>query len=103
MAKPNGCKEHFWKEKGCEACSAANQKLKQNVSSNGEQFVIHEIFIKELHSLLGKYDAEISAEDQWTGYAECGQDVRMTVEFNDCSIEDIDLGSFVDKVGHGGE
>lgn len=37
-------------------------------------------FKERLAALLAEYDAELSAEDQWTGYAECGQDVRMTVE-----------------------
>lgn len=41
-------------------------------------------FIAELRELFAKYDfggwkASISAEDHWQGYAECGEDVRMTV------------------------
>jgi len=60
-------------------------------------------FIKELHDLLKKYDAEITTADHWTGYAECGQDVRITVEFNDYKIPDIDLGSYIDKERHGGK
>ena len=59
-------------------------------------------FVKELQSLLLKYGAEIKAEDHWIGYAECGEDVRMTVEFDDYKIEDIDLGGYIDKEKHGG-
>jgi hypothetical protein len=59
-------------------------------------------FIAELHVLLKKYAAEIKAEDHWQGYAECGEDVRMTVEFNDWKIDEIDLGKWVNKEGHGG-
>jgi len=60
-------------------------------------------FRKELQELLAKYSATIVAEDHWTGYPECGQDVRMTVEIDpiykdgECLREytEIDLGSFV--------
>ena len=34
-------------------------------------------FKAELQSLLNKYGAELDARDHWTGYAECGSDVRM--------------------------
>lgn len=54
-------------------------------------------FISELQELLGKYGAELRAADHWTGYAECGQDIRITAEFDDWRIEDIDLGSFIDQ------
>jgi len=37
-------------------------------------------FLKELSSLLEKYGVEITASDEWTGYAECGQDIQMRVE-----------------------
>ena len=37
-------------------------------------------FMRDLRALLTEYgEAELSAEDHWTGYAECGSDVRMTV------------------------
>ena len=37
-------------------------------------------FMRDLQSLLARYgEAELSAEDHWTGFAECGSDVRMTV------------------------
>ena len=38
-----------------------------------------EQFTAELNALLAKYGAELSAEDHFMGYAECGEDVRMTV------------------------
>lgn len=63
---------------------------------------IQDLFIKELQQLLEKYDAVILAEDHWQGYPECGEDVRMTVEFEDYTINDIDFGHFIDKERHGG-
>ena len=59
-----------------------------------------EKFIKDLHELLDKYGAEITADDHWGGYAECGRDVRMTVEFMDC--DDVDLGARIDFNRHEG-
>ncbi len=53
-------------------------------------------FAKDLKALLVKYNVEIEAQDHWEGYPECGQDVRMTVLFNDWEVENIDLGSYVD-------
>lgn len=62
-------------------------------------------FRHELRALLAKYNAELQAEDHWQGYAECGEDVRMTVyvpavfdENHNCVREwtSIDLGTFVD-------
>jgi hypothetical protein len=40
---------------------------------------ITKLFLSELKQLLGKYEAELSAEDHYSGYPECGEDVRMTV------------------------
>jgi IS1 family transposase len=60
-------------------------------------------FLKELQALLEKYDVEIVAGDHWTGYSECGEDFRMTAEFRDWQIEDVDLGAWVDKQSHGGQ
>lgn len=40
---------------------------------------VDEAFRADLQALLNKYGAAMEAEDHWTGYAECGQDVRMTV------------------------
>ena len=36
-------------------------------------------FKAEFQALLDKYGAELEAKDHWQGYAECGEDVRMTV------------------------
>lgn len=40
---------------------------------------IEAAFVADLRQLLLKYGAELSAEDHWRGYAECGSDVRMNV------------------------
>ena len=37
-------------------------------------------FFAELCDLLRRYGAELSADDHYQGYAECGEDVRMTVD-----------------------
>ena len=57
-----------------------------------------EEFITRLQDLLKEFDCEISADDHWQGYAECGQDVRMTVEFEDYKIECIDLAKQIDSI-----
>lgn len=46
-------------------------------------------FTAELKALLDKWNAELEAEDHWTGYAECGQDVRMTVTIPSIYNEEI--------------
>ena len=43
--------------------------------------------MEELAALLKKYNAEMEADDHYTGYPECGQDIRITVEFADDEIE----------------
>jgi hypothetical protein len=60
-------------------------------------------FKKELIELCLKYDCEIEAENHFTGYAECGSDIRMTVHFNGQNVdgeyipyEDLDLGNSFD-------
>lgn len=68
----------------------------------------NESFLKELHVLLKKYKAEITVDDHYSGYPECGQDLRMTVEFDweiddDIIEDDIDLGWYIDKDKHGGK
>ena len=62
-------------------------------------------FIADLTALLKKYNnATIEAEDHFIGYAECGEDIRMTVSIDpvykdgEC-IQDgaeIDLGRYLD-------
>ena len=65
---------------------------------------VEEQFKKELRDLLSKYGAgtEIEAKDHWMGYAECGEDVRMTVCIDGIykdgetvrEYTEIDLGSY---------
>lgn len=62
-------------------------------------------FKQKLKDLLLEYDAELSADDHWTGYAECGQDIRMIVSIpsiynkdtHECEREytEIDLGRYL--------
>ena len=61
-------------------------------------------FLSDLNDLLLKYSAEITAEDHWQGYPECGEDIRITVDIDglwdkdgECVSEDccIDLGWYV--------
>ena len=54
-----------------------------------------EQFEKELKLLLQKYEVELKVEDHWEGYAECGKDIRITAEFKDWQIGDINLGDWV--------
>lgn len=41
---------------------------------------IEQAFKAELQALLDKYGAELEAKDHYQGWAECGEDVRMTVD-----------------------
>ena len=54
-------------------------------------------FVVELQGLLSRYDCTISADDHWQGYPECGQDVRMTVEFADWEVGEVNLGTGIYK------
>ena len=65
---------------------------------------VTQAFISELQALLDKYGAEMEAKDFWSGYAECGEDVRIKVtvpaiynEDHNCvrELTDIDLGSYL--------
>ena len=49
-------------------------------------------FVKELRALLKKYKVNITANDYWEGRPECGQDIKIAVEFDDWEMKDIDLG-----------
>jgi hypothetical protein len=56
---------------------------------------IHAKFREELEALLAEYEAELVAEDHYSGWQECGEDVRISVEFAyraDDYIDDLDLG-----------
>jgi len=46
--------------------------------------------LNEIKLALEKHGASITADDHWTGYAECGQDIRITIEFDDYSTGDIE-------------
>lgn len=59
-------------------------------------------FIADLTALLERHEAELTARDEWEGYSECGEDVRMRVYipslYSDTGEElrpsqNIDLGS----------
>jgi hypothetical protein len=63
---------------------------------------IEQTFRADLQALLDKYGAELEAKDHFQGYAECGEDVRMTVDIPGVRDRDgkllreyteIDLGS----------
>ena len=51
-------------------------------------------FKAEFSALLKKYNVEITAADEWSGYAECGKDIQITIEFNDSQSE-IKCGSYI--------
>lgn len=60
-------------------------------------------FKAKLKALLYEYGAVLTAKDHWNGYAECGEDVRMTVEIPAVyskdydyisEMTDIDLGTY---------
>lgn len=60
-------------------------------------------FRAELTALLKRYDAELIADDHYSGYPECGKDVRMFVYIParygpdgnpTVEITEIDLGCF---------
>lgn len=60
-----------------------------------------EEFKTKLNALLIEYRCDLSASDEWPGYAECGQDIQIVAEFDydigtDEEItEDIKFGSVV--------
>lgn len=64
---------------------------------------IEQKFRAELQDLLDKYQAIMEAEDHYKGYAECGEDIRITVDIATLYDDDgniiregaeIDLGSY---------
>lgn len=85
-------------------CKNCGHPIEDDVCSVGLEPLVRRRneFLKKLHSLLKEFDAEITAEDHWIGYAECGEDIRMTIEFNDRQIKDIDIGCWIDGEKHGG-
>lgn len=66
---------------------------------------VEKAFRTELAVLLDKYGAEIAAEDHYQGWAECGEDIRMTATIPSLYDKDgtpvreyvaIDLGRRID-------
>ena len=51
-------------------------------------------FMAKLKALLIEYSVEIAAEDEWQGYAECGQDIKICFEFG---IREAAFGTRVDS------
>ena len=47
--------------------------------------------LNDIQLVLEKHGASITASDHWQGYAECGSDIRLTIEFEDYSVGDIEL------------
>ena len=37
-------------------------------------------FLNDLAILMEKYGIEITASNEWLGYAECGEDIQMRIE-----------------------
>ncbi len=62
-----------------------------------KQKQLNDAFLNELKGLLNKYKAHIIAQDEYTGYPECGEDIHIRVEGKSEGYEpflDIDLGSY---------
>jgi hypothetical protein len=85
--------------------TSGKSRLSDDVSRGMNMSERTEAFKKELAALCRKYKCEITAADHWIGYAECGQDVRITVEFTGSytldskallAWEELDLGTFFD-------
>lgn len=51
-------------------------------------------FMKELGALIEKYGIEITAGDEWMGYAECGEDIQIRIESDSKSVP---FGKYIDK------
>jgi len=64
---------------------------------------IEQEFRADLKLLIKKYDAEIEASDHYTGYSECGEDIRVMVSTqavyvdNECVQEcaDFNIGTWI--------
>lgn len=56
-----------------------------------------EEFIEEFYNLLKKYNVEITARDEWSGYPECGEDIQISFYFKDkWWIEEFQVGDWID-------
>ena len=49
-------------------------------------------FMKDLRDIMIKHNVEITADDEWEGYAECGQDIQINIE---TSIKSIPIGNYI--------
>jgi len=38
-------------------------------------------FIEDFKALIQKYDADLEIEDHFSGYAECGRNMRLDIDF----------------------
>lgn len=56
-------------------------------------------FKAKLAELLDEYDAEISYEDEWMGYPECGEDIQITVFIGSKLIDSKYIPSEEEKIG----
>lgn len=64
-------------------------------------------FRADLKALLAKYNADIEASDHYSGYPECGEDIKMIVNIPSLydgneqirEYTEIDLGHWVDGKG----
>ena len=51
-------------------------------------------FLSELAELLEKHKVYFTADDEWTGYAECGQDIQISLETD--QYDTIKFGRYLD-------
>ena len=51
-------------------------------------------FMKELGVLIEKYGIEITADDEYLGYPECGEDIQIRIESESKSVP---FGKYIDK------
>ena len=49
-------------------------------------------FMKDLRDILIKHKVEITASDDWQGYAECGEDIQIHIETD---MKNIDMGACI--------
>ena len=59
--------------------------------------VMVDAFIEDFKNLLDKHGATISAKDHFQGYAECGEDIRITIDLSQgFNFAELDFGSYID-------
>ena len=55
-------------------------------------------FLQKLRDLLSEYNVEITADDEWEGYSECGEDIQINIEANfdyPFFIDDVKFGKYI--------